>query len=300
MMLQLKNKAHQLTACPVLKLRIEDFSPETIRQSGQTFRFNEVEPGLFEVISRDRRLFFRRSGDDEFTFYCTRKDFKDYWTQYFDLDTDYQEINRRIDPEDDFLNRARDYSSGMRILRQDPWEMTITFLLAQRKGLKAIQTAVEKLSQLCGSEMTDCAGSFYAFPTPEQLASLSVEQLESCGLGYRTPYIRTAAERIANGSFSLKEVKNLDNRSARDLLKTLPGVGDKIADCILLFGFQRLDVFPVDIWIEKCQNDFYDGRFPTDQYEGINGVLQQYLFHYSRNHHYKNQPTIKVKEKEQA
>lgn len=286
-MAQLINRSHNLASCPLYKIELRDFSPEAIIESGQTFRFNQVQPDLFEVLAGSRRLFFHRTDENHYTFYCTRREFDDFWRGYFDLDQDYELYNRQIAEDDQFLLDAAEYCKGLKILRQEPWEMLITFLLAQRKNLKSIKNSIQKLCVLCGSVLQDCAGSYYAFPTPDQIASLSLEQLESCGLGYRAPYVESAAQAVHTGAFKLSEIKNLDNRSAVERLKTLPGIGDKIAECVLLFGYHRLDTFPVDIWIERVQEDFYDGAFPTDNYTGINGVLQQYLFHYARNHYYK-------------
>ncbi len=285
--MSIKTQSFNLAGCPVYTEQLPDFSPEVIINSGQAFRFYEDSPGYYEIIAGDRRLFFREGEHDLFTFYCSRQEFQDFWHQYFDLDTDYSKFREMIPEKDWFLTAAAEFSSGLRILRQDTWEMLVTFLLAQRKSLTSISHSIDKLCALAGTEITDCAGSFYAFPTPEQLASLSEEQLASCGLGYRTAYVKAAAEAAAAGEIDFDRLRNVDNRTASEMLRSLNGVGSKIADCVLLFGLHRFDSFPVDVWIERIEKDLYGGHFPKEQYEGSAGVIQQYLFNYGRNEYYR-------------
>lgn len=287
----IKTQTFNLAGCPVFTVQLEDFSPRDIMNSGQVFRLSELEPGLFEVITRDRRLYFTEGEDHWFNFFCSRQEFNDFWHDYFDLGTDYSKFRETISPNDWFLKDAAEYGKNLKILRQDPWEMLITFLLTQRKSLPSIRNSIHKLCLLAGSQRTDCSGSYYAFPTPKQLAALSEEQLKSCGLGYRTPYIEAAARAVRDGEIDFERIENIDNRSAMEELKKLPGVGDKVAQCILLFGLHRLDAFPSDVWIKRVADDFYGGHFPVEQHQGHNGVMQQYLFHYGRNSYYKQDQT---------
>ena len=170
------------------------------------------------------------------------------------------------------------------ILRQDPWEMLITFIISQNKNIPAIRRSVEKLAVLCGMEMTNRAGvRYFAFPTPDALAELQDDQLKECGLGYRCRYVREAAQAVADSRLDLPGLKELDEETAMTTLTGLAGVGKKVASCVSLFGLHHLNSFPIDVWIKRILEEQYPEGYSFDEYSPYNGVYQQYMFDYYRN-----------------
>ena len=162
--------------------------------------------------------------------------------------------------------------------------MLISFIISQRKNIPAIKASIEKLCKLAGEEIGEDArvGIIYSFPTPDKLASLSMEELSSCSLGYRDKYVHQAALDVASGAVDLESWVNLEDDTLMEKLLSLYGVGVKVANCEILFGYHRLDAFPKDVWINRVLDLKYPDGFMFDKYAPYNGIMQQYLFFYSR------------------
>lgn len=249
---------------------IRNFDIQQIADSGQIFRFNRIDDSHYELIAGNRRLLI--DTDKEM-------DFPDrFWWNYFDMDTDYSAFIDSVPESDKFLSAAVRCASGIRILNQDPWEMLISFIISQRKSIPAIKTSIEKLCSSFGTDM----GGYYAFPTPKQLAKAEMVELEECSLGYRAPYIYECARRVASGEYDIEAWKKLDDDALREALMSIKGVGIKVANCTMLFGYHRIGAFPVDVWIKRMEDEHYGGAFPVEKYPGYAGVMQQYLFFYGR------------------
>lgn len=257
---------------------IKDFSIEAIAESGQCFRITKCTDGSYSVNALGRVLNIRMEGDGEFIFSCDRDEFKKIWRQYFDLDKDYGVYRGLALPDDDYLRTAMSFGSGIRILNQEPWEMLISFIISQRKSVPAIRTSIERLSALFGKRIDD---THYSFPEPAALAGADNESLGACGLGYRTEYVREAARAVLSGEAELDEYKGLETAELLERLMKLKGVGIKVASCVALFGYHRLDTVPVDVWMKRVIAARYGGKLP-EEYAPYAGVLQQYLFNYAR------------------
>lgn len=241
-----------------------------IADSGQVFRFNLIRDNVYELIAGDKRLVID-----------TRKEIKfpdKFWEHYFDLETDYAKFIAAVPKTDKFLTAATRCASGIRILNQDPWEMLISFIISQRKSIPAIKTSIEKLCEKFGTKKQ----GYYAFPTPKQLAKASLDELLDCSLGYRAPYIYECAKRVASGEYDLKAYGKLSDDELREALMDIKGVGIKVANCVMLFGYHRIGAFPVDVWIQRVVDEHYGGNFPLKRYDGFAGVIQQYMFYYGR------------------
>lgn len=249
---------------------INNFDIQQIADSGQIFRFNKIDDSHYELIAGDRRLIIDTDKEMEFT--------DRFWWHYFDMDTDYSRFISSVPESDRFLSAAVRYASGIRILNQDPWEMLISFIISQRKSIPAIKTSIEKLCSRFGNDM----GGYYAFPTPEQLAKAELNRLEDCSLGYRAPYIYECARKVASGEYDIYAWKNLDDDALRIALMSIRGVGIKVANCTMLFGYHRIGAFPVDVWIKRIEDEYYNGAFPVEKYSGYAGIMQQYMFYYGR------------------
>lgn len=276
--------------------KIPCFDLEQTAGSGQVFRMIPA-PGrtnTWQVISQGHVCFIRQE-NDIFFLECGL-DLENFWKNYFDLNTDYEKMIASITPDDHYLKAASKAGQGIRILRQDTWEMIITFVISQQKTIPAIRALVEALCSRYGTKIDQ----FYAFPTPEQLCQASLEDLLALKLGYRAKYIYRLCRDAVAGRLDLAHLSKLDYTAAMEYLTGFYGIGKKVANCVCLFGLHHIDAFPVDTWIEKILNEhYYDAekykdlpkarlydQMITDSfgcYKGYAGVMQQYIFNYERN-----------------
>ena len=262
-----------------------DFDVKKIAESGQCFRLNPNGEGGYTLVALGRVL---RLSETPIgcALDCSQAEFDALWRDYFDLERDYADIRACVDPNDAFLNRACDYGRGIRMLRQDPWEMLITFILSQRKNIPAIRYCVEALCSRYGEPIERAGERFFAFPSAERLAAQNERCLLDCSLGYRAKYVLAAARLVAGGALELAGIASLADEELMQALLTVPGVGEKVANCVLLFGYQRLGRFPRDVWINRIVDGEYGGAFPLERYPGNAGALQQYIFYYARSAEY--------------
>ena len=263
----------------------DDFDPDRIAQSGQCFRWEKKEGETWRIIAGKACLYITPLGDDRYELECSQDEFDTLWCGYFDLRENYQNIRERINREEDlFLWQAAEQEKGIRILRQDPWEMLITFIISQNRNIPAIRNSVELLAQRCGEKMTDSRGAeFYAFPEPGALAALPESDLKSCKLGYRCKYVHAAAEAVSNGDIDLNSLLTADETATENALTKLFGVGTKVANCVSLFGLHHVNAFPVDVWIKRVLEEQYPKGYPYEKYSPYNGIYQQYMFAYYRH-----------------
>ena len=259
------------------------FSVPQICGSGQCFRLDQTEDGNYEVIASDRYLKLEVT-PDKTILYCSAEAYEGFWKTYFDLDTDYGAYLSRIDQRDDYLRRAADFGSGIRILRQDVWEMIITFILSQQNNIPRIKGLIRTLGERYGEKRETPEGKgYYTFPGAESLARATEEELRALKLGYRSRYICGTAQMAAAGKVDLEGLSRMEYPEARKELMKFPGVGGKVADCICLFALHHMDAFPVDTHIQKVLDARYSGKFPFEKYRGCAGVMQQYIFYYDLN-----------------
>ena len=268
----------------MLKYDIDTLDIKKIADSGQTFRMfpsNSAEPLKYRCFAADKACTAGNGVID-----CAEEE-NSFWQAYFDLDTDYEAVIDSIDPDDTYLCAAADEGRGIRILRQDPWEMLITFIISQRRSIPSIKTCTESLCRAFGAYIDPDGKNeegHFAFPSPEALAQASMEKLASCGLGYRTEYVYLASKAVAEGSLDLKSLADLSDEALLEALMSLRGVGPKVANCVSLFGFYRIGAFPIDVWIDRVLKEHYPLGFPFERYEGYAGILQQYMFYAARKH----------------
>ena len=264
----------------------DDFDLEKIAASGQCFRWQKVDEKTWRIIAADRCLYISQDADQICQADCDESTFQADWHPYFDLDENYQAIRERVLPEQDpFLWQAMEHEKGIRILRQDPWEMLITSVITQNRYIPAIQHSIELLSQVCGNLRYDTRGcEFYAFPDPDQLITLSEQQLLDCKLGYRWKYVHAVAEAVVEGKIDLPKLRKANCSEAVRQLTGIYGIGNKVANCAALFGLHQLDAFPQDVWINRVLENEYPNGYPFENYSPYNGVYQQYMFAYYRNH----------------
>ena len=259
----------------------DSFDLKKIADSGQCFRVREFPDGRFRFITGQNVLYIKKEGDDLYSVSCTEDAWNSVWCDYFDLNRDYSCIERTIPANDAFLQQAYAEGKGIRILRQDHWETLISFIISQRKSIPAIKQSVELLSAAYGTPIATPYETVYSFPTPAALKNISLAELKNFKVGYRDKYLMSAIEKVSDGSICLNALEGLPDPELFDALCRIQGVGRKVANCICLFSYGRTGFAPVDTWIRKVIDTYYDGIDPFPSFGTNAGILQQYVFHYS-------------------
>lgn len=264
----------------MIEKELKDFDMAQICRSGQCFRMEPVSPDTYSVIAGNRYLEVTQKGEN-CLFSCSAEEFQMFWHEYFDLDEDYESFKVRISSRDRYLQDAATFGGGIRILRQNLWEMIISFLISQQNNIVRIRRCIRNICEAYGQKLEQENGNiFYGFPGPESLAALSEDSLKGCNLGYRSRYVVRTARDIAEGKVDLEKISRMSYHRAREELMKLYGVGEKVADCICLFGLHKLDAFPIDTHIRQAMEKHYPKGFPKTSYKGCRGVMQQYIFYY--------------------
>jgi len=246
-----------------------------IADSGQCFRLKEYSGNKFIAVTGSHVVDIHRRGHT-YIFWCSPEEFQAVWVPYFDLNTDYKAFKEQM-RNDPFLCEALNESGGIRILRQDIWETAVTFVISQRNNIPRIAKSVEVLCEKFGTPLNEIGGkTIYAFPTPDQLLW---PDLSIASLGYREPYIKELAK---CGDDVWQQLPNQSDTQARKTLLAMKGVGEKVANCIMLFGLHRMNSYPRDVWVNRLIDDVYHGEFDPRKYDGFAGYVQQLQFYYYR------------------
>ncbi len=274
----------------ILLKNATDFKPEHIFECGQCFRWNRTPSGGYEGIAGGRVLRVKRIGKDMLLSGAGERDFIKYWAEYFDLGRDYGSIKDRLSV-DFVLKKAVQYGDGIRVLKQDVWETLISFIISANNNIPRIKNIIERLCYKFGESFVSNGKTYYDFPGPSRLAAATEGDLYACGCGYRARYILQSAIIVARGRVDLYGLQYMDNTRARDVLMGFPGIGPKVADCIMLFAMAKFDVFPVDLWIKRVMEYYYlkkdtplteIRKFAEERFGPLAGIAQQYLFYYAR------------------
>ena len=267
---EIKNKDIYLTGTENFEL------PHTL-DCGQAFRWVEKENGVWCGVAFNKYLELKKMEDGSIILYnTTEDDFNNIWRDYFDIDRDYNAIITAIS-SNEILKNASDFGKGIRVLNQEPWETLCSFIISQNNNIKRIKGIIERLCENFGTDM----GGYYAFPTAEKVASLTLEDLAVLRSGFRAKYILDAAQKIAHKEIDLYNLKNLSVDDARNELMKIKGVGPKVADCALLFSHKHIDAFPKDVWIKRAMQVLFNGELPKEALPYA-GIVQQYIFFYAR------------------
>lgn len=263
---------------------IDHFSLEQCLCCGQAFRWRPRDGG-FVGIALGREVLAVQDGA-EVTLYGVDKQSGPAFIRYFDLERDYGTLKSTY-TKDPFLRQGMEFAHGIRVLRQDPFETLISFIISANNNVSRIMGIIEKLCMQFGKPLQEEKD----FPTPKVLASLSVDDVKACGAGYRARYIIETARMVCDG-FDVYALANLSYEDAKQQLTTLPGVGPKVADCVALYSLGFTQAFPADVWMKRvlCGVYDYNGKNDKQLREFIDkkfgrhaGIAQQYLFHYARN-----------------
>lgn len=294
---------YSIGTLPVVKIEnITLFDAQKIFDCGQSFRFDKVVASRhekeFSGTAHGRYISVAQDGDTVYIYNSTLVDYENIWRKYLALDQNYEDINNNILSLSDntALIDALNCSSGIRILKQDEWEAICSFIISQNNNIPRIKKLVAALSQACGERLDisamnghvseahlDNVGNLYSFPSPASVMALGIDGLAALKTGFRAKYIYDAAEKICSGKLDLNEVISCsDTTQAIEMLCDVKGIGLKVASCALLFGFARLDAFPIDVWIKKVMAKYFSADFDHTALGRFAGIAQQYLFYYER------------------
>lgn len=245
---------------------------------GQSFRWSENEDGSWHGVAFGRAVNIAQNGETITVCGDIRDGDEQLWADYFDLGRDYGAICEKL-KADGWLSKAINAYSGIRILKQDEWEALCSFIISQNNNIPRIKGIVERLCMTFGE---DLGGGDFSFPSAERLAHLSPDDLAPLRAGFRNKYIIDAAQKVAGGEVDLIKMRSCDMDEARAELIKIKGVGAKVAECTLLYGCGRVEAFPVDVWVRRIMAELYPDGLPECT-EGVEGIAQQYLFHWRRN-----------------
>lgn len=252
-----------------------------IADSGQCFRMNRECFDKYSVVHRGKKLYIRQMGDSEYEFNCSQEDFDNIWKDYFDLNNldYYNNFERLVQKYDgignDFIRDAMYNGKGLVILNQDRFETLISFIISQQNRISKIKAQVEELASLAGKEMPDGSKTYFEFPTPHELVAF-FKSGGTTNLGYRQDYVDKAAETVAN--------RGIDWVNSSDEALTFRGVGAKVANCYSLYALHHLDNFPIDVWIQRVLDEYFDGDTNwLNFFNGYKGMLQLLLFYHIRH-----------------
>jgi len=274
---------------------LNNFDLEQTLKCGQIFRYEQVSNHSYMLIAKNKRI--RLTQQPESTTLIIHNsnlsEYEEVWKRYLDIETDYDQIMDQLSESDPHMQKAISYGGGIRILNQNTWEMLISFIISQNKAIPHIQVCIQNICQAFGELITDKnSETYYAFPTLEQLSKATEEQLRDCKVGFRAPYIMDACQKVGDNTVILEALAHMSTQEAKESLMKIKGVGEKVAHCVLLFGLNKTDTFPTDVWIKRIMEKLYFEEkkmknkeiisFAEEKFRDYAGYAQQYLFYYAR------------------
>ena len=288
---------------------VKDFNIKQILECGQCFRWERISDTNYIIVAYRRVIEVIQEGSTVTILNTNMNDFNEIWKNYFDLDVNYEEVKEELS-KDELLKKSVEFGYGIRILNQDPFEMLISFIISARNSIPSIMKTIKKISERWGDRIEYKDNIYYAFPTPEQLKEVSLEEIKETGASFRSKYIvdtiskvNAALDAKNNGElteeleqFDLEYIKALPVDECHKALQNFMGVGAKVADCIMLFSMSKHSAFPVDVWIKRAMIHFYLAPdvslnkirvFGREKFGELAGLAQQYLFYYARENNIK-------------
>lgn len=271
---------------------VKHFDAKQAFECGQCFRWKAERDGSYTGVAYGRVLNVKSDYEQGVVQLnnTNLEDFENIWFDYFDLGRDYGEIKDKLS-RDGILKKAMEYGRGIRLLNQEPWELVISYIISANSNIPKISRSIDILSRMFGQPIQYQDNTYYGFPEDEQLSQAELQQIDLCRAGYRCKYIHQSARMIRNRELDLEGVAEMDTAHARKELLRLPGVGPKVADCILLFSMQKHDAYPVDVWVKRVTEHFYIHEdvsmkaiqeFAREKFGDLAGFAQQYLFYFAR------------------
>lgn len=262
--------------------KIRNMDLEQIANSGQCFRWKRLESDKvkYAIVAFGQYLEIEQDGT-MFHMSCNEQEWNEVWRDYFDIDTDYEEIKERISSSDDeHLKLALSKGAGIRILKQDLWEIIVSFIISQNNNIKRITKSIDELCVCTGLVCDNCKElSAYKFPKPDEI-KYEIFDDKAMGFGYRDAYLREIYQYASENPSWIDNLKKMSYEEAMNSLLQRKGIGKKVANCICLFGLHHVDAFPIDTHVKQLLDEHYPNGFDFERYDGVAGIVQQYLFYY--------------------
>ena len=259
----------------------KDFLPLHTFDCGQCFRWNENADGSFTGVAGKRAVKLSYDGKTIKIDGAEKKD-EAFFREYLDIDRDYSLIKERVS-KNPVMKEAVKFGSGIRILKQEFFESLLSFIISQRSSIPKIKGCIEKICAAYGEKIEFDGKAFYTFPDAEALRDVREKDYAAFGVGYRAKYLEQAVSDVLSGKIDEKKIRTLKTPDARNALLEIFGVGNKVADCVLLFGLSRFDSFPVDVWVKRAMDEYFQGQDGFALFGEDSGFAQQYLFYKMRN-----------------
>lgn len=272
---------------------LRDFNIEQTLECGQCFHFEKISELEYGIVSMNRFIHIRQENDTIYCMQTTLKDVREYWINYFDMERDYGEIKTHLISNDSRLKTAIEDKYGVRILNQEFEETLISFIISQNKQIPHIKQIVRNISEKYGIFLGNIGEKkFYSFPDINTLGNISEAEYREMKTGFRARYLKDASEKLSSNIITKNEFQDLSEEDARKLLMSIKGVGEKVANCVMLFGLGYRSSFPVDVWIKRIMEEMYFNgndtkkeiisEYATKNFGIYGGYAQQYLFYYGR------------------
>lgn len=265
-----------------MDILLKNVDMQKIMDSGQCFRIKKLDSDKYFVPSGEEACICVQQ-DKDVKVVASSINSEEYWKHYFDDSYNYKYLEERMS-NCMFLADISTFGKGIRRLNQDPWECLVSYIISQRKSVKAISTAVEKLCEMYGKMSCIQGITWYTFPTAEKLKNIyEIKGSYEASLGYRDSYVYSASLFLQEEDF-FENISMLPYYEAKKELKRIHGVGDKVADCVLLYSFGFNQAFPVDVWISRyiSNNDYFEDV--NNLFKSEMGIVQLYIYYYMRNH----------------
>ena len=272
-----------------IELDVKCFNLKYTLECGQCFRWNKIDENTYIGVVKDRVLKVRQEGNKIFIKSDKEENLEKVVRYYFDLDRDYEKLEKKIVLIDDNIAKAGKNTSGLRNLNQDFFEMLISYIISANNNIPRISKSVNEISKRYGKEIEFEGQRYYLFPTPDELRDVTIDEFRECGVGFRDKYIYKTVEKINNKEIDLEQMQKLDTEKLKAALLSLMGVGPKVADCILLFSCARQEVFPIDVWVQRIMRRLYYNneevskneilRYARENFGENAGIIQQHLFY---------------------
>lgn len=275
----------------MIKIKIEKpFKLEDTVTCGQIFRFFKMDDGSFDIILNDRVINVYQK--DNYLYVSSNCDdnLKTIVINYFDLDNDYDKMNNYLLSHDKKLKDALSFSSGLMMIKQNTFETIMEYIISANNSVSSIANALNNIAKKYGKKVMFNNKEYYLFPDYKDLKDVTEDDLRKCKVGFRDKYLKAIIDKLNSNELDLNSFYYLDTKDALDKLMENIGIGPKVASCILLFAYQKYDVFPVDTWVKKIMKNNYNiegekniRNFAARKYGKYSGIAIQYLFNYSRN-----------------
>ena len=274
----------------ILIKNVRNFDIVHIFECGQCFRWIKQDSGSYIGVAHEKVIELESRGEDVFIENTNIDDFNNIWLNYFDLERDYSRIKKELS-KDPLLNKSVEFGYGIRLLKQEPFELIISFIISSNNRIPMIKKVIDNICRLCGKKVFYKGKEYFTFPDINELHSCTLEELQGCSAGFRAKYIFDTVDLIYQNRECINSISAIEDDACHIELQKFKGIGPKVADCIMLFSMGKYSAFPVDVWVKRAMQTLYLApdislkgirEYGRGKFGKLSGFAQQYLFYYAR------------------